>query len=512
MKHLNPLRGRLSTFRWRTRLTLWGAAACAGLAVVAFTRLTDVALKTFFDLYNYHPGLPFPWMPFVTAPLAGMLAVWLTRKFFPGGQGSGIPQVIAATHLAARGESVSGLVSLRIACGKILVGSMALLGGFSAGREGPSVQVAASILHFSHRFLPHARAISPADLILAGGAAGIAAAFNTPLAGIVFAVEELGKRLEAKTTGILVGTIILSGLVAIALEGNYYHFGRMKISQFTEIVGPVLFYGMACGLLGGVFSRLLLWPQQHPNFILWRWRSARPVLFAGGCGLLIALVGWLGGGLSFGSGYAVSSSLLSSDALSAPWHAPVTRFVATVITYYSGIPGGIFAPCLAVGAALGASTSAILGFRCRSSTGDSTVHGCLPGRGHAIADHGGDHRHGNDRRSRDGHQPDGGHADRQGSERTCQSGTLSAAGSGLHCPTARANCSGEACSRTGAGARGSVRAGTGTGAAPPQGSEQAVIAYWMAISATCNGVRAGMLRRTARHERRVPPCRWPGRR
>ncbi|HRI92711.1 MAG TPA: chloride channel protein [Accumulibacter sp.] len=362
MKNLNPLRGRLSTFRWRTRLTLWGAAACAGLAVVAFTRLADVALRTFFDLYNYHPGLPFPWMPFVTAPVAGMAAVWLTRRFFPGGQGSGIPQVIAATHLAARGESVSGLVSLRIALGKIVVGSMALLGGFSAGREGPSVQVAASILHFAHRFLPHSRAISPADLILAGGAAGIAAAFNTPLAGIVFAVEELGKRLEAKTTGILVGTIILSGLVAIAIEGNYYHFGRMKIAQFDEIVGPVVFYGMACGLLGGVFSRLLLWPQQHPNFVLWRWRTARPVLFAGGCGLVIALVGWLGGGLSFGSGYSVTSSLISSDALSAPWHAPVTRFVATVVTYFSGIPGGIFAPCLAVGAALGASTSGILGF------------------------------------------------------------------------------------------------------------------------------------------------------
>jgi H+/Cl- antiporter ClcA len=362
MKNLNPFRGRLSTFRWRTRLTLWGAAACAGLAVVAFTRLADLALKTFFQLYNYHPWLPFPWVPFVAAPIAGMAAVWLTRRFFPGGQGSGIPQVLAATQLAARGESVSGLVSLRIALGKVVVGSMALLGGFSAGREGPSVQVAASIMHFAHRFLPHARAIAPADMILAGGAAGIAAAFNTPLAGIVFAVEELGKRLEAKTTGILVGTIILSGLVAIAIEGNYYHFGRMKISQFNEIVGPVLFYGMACGVLGGVFSRLLLWPQQHPNFILWRWRAARPVLFAGGCGLVVALVGWAGGGLSFGSGYSVTSSLISSDALSAPWHAPVTRFVATVVTYYSGIPGGIFAPSLAVGAALGASTSGILGF------------------------------------------------------------------------------------------------------------------------------------------------------
>jgi len=359
---MNLFRGRLSAFRWRTRLTLWGAAACAGLAVVAFTKLADLALHTFFELANTHPGLPFPWVPFVLAPLAGMSAVWLTRRFFPGAQGSGIPQVIAATRLAARGEPVGHLVSLRIAVGKIGVGCLALLGGFSAGREGPSAQVAASILHFAHRLLPHSRAIAPADLLLAGGAAGIAAAFNTPLAGIVFAVEELGKRLEAKTTGILVSTIILSGLVAIAVEGNYHHFGRMKVSEFSEIVVPVLVYGMLCGTLGGIFSRLLLWPQKHPDFVLWQWRAANPVRFAGCCGLVVALVGWMGGGLSYGSGYTVTSVLVSGDALSAPWHAPVTRYVATLVTYFSGIPGGIFAPSLAVGAALGASTCEILGF------------------------------------------------------------------------------------------------------------------------------------------------------
>ncbi|WP_291993371.1 chloride channel protein [Candidatus Accumulibacter sp. ACC003] len=359
---MNLFRGRLSAFRWRTRLTLWGAAAAAGLAVVAFTRLADLALSTFFQLANTHPWLPFPWVPFVLAPLVGMIAVWTTRRFFPGSQGSGIPQVIAATRLAARGEPVGHLVSMRIAIGKVGVGCFALLGGFSAGREGPSAQVAASIVHFAHRLLPHSRAIAPADLLLAGGAAGIAAAFNTPLAGIVFAVEELGKRLEAKTTGILVSTIILSGLVAIAVQGNDTHFGRMKVSQFSELAIPVLVYGMLCGTFGGIFSRLLLWPQKHPNFIVWRWRTAYPIRFAGCCGVVVAVVGWLGGGLSFGSGYTVTAALVSGDALSAPWHAPITRYVATLATYYSGIPGGLFAPALAVGAALGASTCEILGY------------------------------------------------------------------------------------------------------------------------------------------------------
>ena len=350
-----PLRGRLSSLRWRTRVTMWGAAACAGLVVVAFAELADLALSFFFKATARHA-----WLPFVMAPPIGMLTVWLTRRYFPGSQGSGIPQVIAATRLAAHGRPIGHLVSLRIAVGKVFLGAFALCGGFSAGREGPSVQVAASIMHFAHRLIPHARAIRPADLVLAGGAAGVAAAFNTPLAGIVFAIEELGKRLEARTSGILVSTIIVSGLVSIALLGNYNYFGHMRVGQVTrEIVVPVVFYGLACGLAGGLFSRLLLWPQRAPNFVLWRWRATHPVYFAGACGLAVALIGWLGGGFSYGSGYGVTARLASGE-IGVPWHAPITRFLATVVSYFSGIPGGIFAPSLAVGAAIGATSAPLI--------------------------------------------------------------------------------------------------------------------------------------------------------
>lgn len=181
-----------------------------------------------------------------------MICVWLTQRYFPGAQGSGIPQVIAARRIAAGGNDVKGLLSLRIASGKIFVGALALLGGFSSGREGPSVQVAASILYLAHRWLPHTRALRSSDLILAGGAAGIAAAFNTPLAGIVFAIEELGKRLETRTSGVLISTIILSGMVAIGLLGNYNYFGNLKVlAQDRSAIFPVIAGGIICGLLGG---------------------------------------------------------------------------------------------------------------------------------------------------------------------------------------------------------------------------------------------------------------------
>jgi len=337
-------------------MTLWLAALLAGLTVVAFARLADWAL-VLFDVLTRGRA----WVPFLLSPAVGMLTVWLTRRHFSGAQGSGIPQVIAATRLAAKGKAVSSLLSLRIAFGKIVLGAFALVGGFSAGREGPSVQVAASIMHAVHKWLPHTRALRAQDLILAGGAAGVAAAFNTPLAGIVFAVEELGRRLETRTSGVLVSTIILSGLVSIGLLGNYNYFGHLNVDHINRtIVLPIVVAGLVCGVAGGLFSRLMLWPQEHAAFPLWRWRAGHPILFAGTCGLLIALIGWVGGGLSYGSGYGITSQVASGQIV-LPWHAPITRFLSTLISYYSGIPGGIFAPSLAVGASLGSNLAHVLG-------------------------------------------------------------------------------------------------------------------------------------------------------
>jgi H+/Cl- antiporter ClcA len=342
--------------RWRVRAVLWAAAGAAGLAVVGFAILAEHALALFDAIHTR-----WWWSPFVLAPGLGALVVWATRRHVPGAAGSGIPQVVAATKLAALARPVDALLSLRVAAAKVLLGSLALVGGFSAGREGPSVQVAASVLNLANRFLPHGRALRASDLILAGGAAGIAAAFNTPLAGIVFAVEELGRRLESRTSGVLVSTIIISGLVAIALKGNYAYFGQLTVHDIgTAVVLPTLIAGLVCGVLGGVFSRLLLWPQRHPMAGLWAWRSAHPIAFAGVCGLVVAALGWVSGGTSYGSGYAAASQAIGGQIV-LEWHTPITRFVATLATYFSGLPGGIFAPSLAVGTAVGSDLAQWVG-------------------------------------------------------------------------------------------------------------------------------------------------------
>lgn len=334
--------------RWRTRITIWTFAAIAGLAAVGFAKLSDVALASF-D-YLTHGRL---WLSLIITPSLGMIVVWATTRYFPGSQGSGIPQAIAATRALRVHEPVTRLLSLRIAIGKVFLGALSLLAGFSAGREGPTVHISAIIMLIAHRWLPNQRVIRAPDLIIAGGAAGIAAAFNTPLAGIVFAIEELARRFEARTSAVLLSTIIVSGLTAIAFEGNYRYFGTLVVGSVgLAIIPVVLVGGIVCGLIGGAFSFLMLLPQRYATNRIWQFRKQFPVRFAGVCGLLVALIGCACGGVSFGSGYGITAAAIDGQ-IHLPWYTPLARYAATAISYFSGIPGGLFAPSLAVGASIG---------------------------------------------------------------------------------------------------------------------------------------------------------------
>ena len=320
---------------WRGRLIVWSAAAAAGFIVVLFAKLTEHANTFFFSLQKSQW-----WLPLIITPLAGMAIVWITRRWFAGASGSGIPQTIAALNSAE--EPSSKLVSLKIAIGKIVLGTGALAAGFSAGREGPSVQVGASVMHAFSRFLPTGFSVNPRHLILAGGAAGISAAFNTPLAGIVFAIEELGRRFEQKTNGVVITAIVLSGLVSISLQGNYTYFGNLSVGVIDrKIIIPVIICGLVCGVLGGIFSRTLLEGSGKMNGRLGLFRHLHPLWWAGFCGLMVALLGAISGGAAHGSGYISTQEMLNGNIAETWLYAPV-KYLATIFTYLSGVPGGIF--------------------------------------------------------------------------------------------------------------------------------------------------------------------------
>ncbi len=354
MQSLNELTSSIKTAKladfdaWHGRIIVWLAAATAGLVVVLFAKATEHAIQLFFNMQQ-----TYWWLPLIVTPLGGMLIVWVTRKWFKGAAGSGIPQVIAALHQESPNNKYPTLVSFKLAVGKVFFGVAALASGFSAGREGPSVQVGASIMHAFRHFLPYGFSVSPKHLILAGGAAGISAAFNTPLAGIVFAIEELGRRFEQKTNGVIITAIVLSGLVSISLQGNYIYFGHLSVGVInSKIFIPVLFCGLVCGILGGMFSRTLINASGQMKGRLGAIRRLHPLWWAGFCGLLVAGLGAVSNGAAHGSGYVITQDILTGHAAESWFYAPV-KYLATIFTYLSGVPGGIFAPSLSIGAGIG---------------------------------------------------------------------------------------------------------------------------------------------------------------
>ena len=179
---------------WRGRLLFLFGGICVGLAAVLMAKGADLAQAGF-----RHLTAPSPLIALVLTPAGFAFAALLARTVFPNSQGSGIPQVIAARH-ARDATFRQSLISIRVGFGKIVVLFLGLLCGASAGREGPTVQVGAVIMAAVGRLTPGRLP----GLLLAGGAAGVAAAFNTPLAGIVFGIEELGRAYEARSSGLIV--------------------------------------------------------------------------------------------------------------------------------------------------------------------------------------------------------------------------------------------------------------------------------------------------------------------
>lgn len=343
-------RRELSDWRlWLTRAIVIAAAAVAGLTVVGFTWLSEFALEYFFEL-----RVAWWWSPLIWTPACAGAIVWLTRRYAPGAAGSGIPQVMASLDPAVDATSRGLFVSLKLAASKVGLAAWGLLAGLSLGREGPSVQVAAGVMHSVRQWLPQRAMVSAHGLLIAGGAAGIAAAFNTPLAGVMFAIEELSRKPEQRSSGLIIAGIVLAGLVAISIYGNATYFGVIRGAGVgLSLLWPGLLVALACGITGGVFSRLLIASLGGRGTDRWSiWRQRNPILFAVACGFAVALIGLATHGATFGSGYAYTRGLIESGESASALYV-LLKFVATWLTAWSGVPGGIFAPALAIGAALG---------------------------------------------------------------------------------------------------------------------------------------------------------------
>jgi H+/Cl- antiporter ClcA len=335
-------------------------AVIVGAAAVFYAQLIALIQGFYFQCYLAHPV-----MVCVFCPLLFVGATGLVVLLAPQAKGSGIPQVLQAIDYSqgrsqSRSSGHDDLVSVRTAVVKVFSMAVGILGGASIGREGPTVQISASLFALTgkrmKRIFPN---VDFHSYLIAGGAAGVAAAFNAPLAGITFALEEIAHGAFDQFKDWVMLSVVIAGVAAQAIAGDYLYFGHPHThatSLFTIILEAILI-GSIGGLLGGMFARSIAY-QIFAKFLPKQW-WLRAFL----CGCICSVLIYASNGDAAGSGYEVIRKFMDSDSTGTlPLFFPVFKFFITIFSYLSGMAGGFFAPCLSIGSGIGFTLSSLCHF------------------------------------------------------------------------------------------------------------------------------------------------------
>lgn len=327
-------------------LAFWSTAFLAGFVAVLYTSLFHWTETVYGVFRQNHPLLVWVYSP-VCLLIAWALAHFIAKE----ASGSGVPQVLAANQINVKKDmqEINRLLSVRGIVVKIASSLMASIGGVVVGPEGPTIQITTAIYHSVNRFLQKfGLKTDPSAWLVAGAAAGLASAFNTPLGGIVFAIEELSVRFKRFRT-VLFSSIIIAGLVTQWFLGNYLFLSHPSVGEVPiSVIGWALLIGWICGAFGAVYGRGLKWA------VAWRAKFNKPIMLAFIavlCGLIMTGISYLNSNAS-GSGSDVIFALLFKGQ-TANWSLPFLRAFGSVIFIASGAAGGIFAPALAAGACAG---------------------------------------------------------------------------------------------------------------------------------------------------------------
>lgn len=329
-------------------MALWLSAIVCGGVAVGYAVLFRICESAFLYMWTEWGGVA--WF----IPPALFLLAWaVVRLWAPEAAGSGIPQILAANEFDFashhRGK-VERLLSLKTAILKIISSLLCALGGGAIGREGPTLQISTSLFYFfgkiQSKYVSH---FSEQTWIVAGAASGLAAAFNTPLGGIVYAIEELGLVHFNKIRTAVLSGVIVSGLVAQWLLGSYLYLGYPQLAN----IGPFAFLfailnGLITGVLGALWGKLLFCFLQRRLAVK---KTSQLALLTFVSGLIMTVLMVIEP-RSYGSGNHIINSFLFENNHSSLLLV-ISRVLSTMTSYLSGAAGGIFSPSLTIGATLG---------------------------------------------------------------------------------------------------------------------------------------------------------------
>lgn len=330
-------------------IPFWVASLITGLVAVGYAILFGWAESGAVWILHHHG-----WWMLVVTPVCFVAAWWLVKRYAPYARGSGIPQVIAAIELSnpRTNDKVGRLLSLRIIAIKIVSSLVMVVGGGVVGREGPTIQIAASIFRKVNQWLPNWwPRISRRNMVKAGAAAGLAAAFNTPLGGLVFAVEELTRTHISYFKTALFTAVIIAGLTAQGLLGPYLYLGYPEVGHLSSwLFFVVILVGIIAGLGGSGLAKGILvvlnWMRSFQSV-------SKHILYTVVCALVIAVIGVYFDERMFGTGKEIMAHALFTADKELPWYVPLFRMAGSLLSFTTGGAGGVFAPALGAGAGVG---------------------------------------------------------------------------------------------------------------------------------------------------------------
>jgi H+/Cl- antiporter ClcA len=330
-------------------LPFWVASLVTGIVAVFYAKLFALAEQASRSLLHI-----FNWWFFLVTPFCFLTSWYIVKRFAPLARGSGIPQVMASIELATpkQHDKVDRLLNVKIIFFKVISSLFMILGGGVIGREGPTIQIAGSVFRFINVILPRWwPKISKQNMIMTGAASGLAAAFNTPLGGIVFAVEELTRRHISYFKTALFTAVIIAGLTAQALLGPYLYLGYPQVDGSSiNIFFWIIIVALLGGLLGSSMSKVILLLLKWISTFRFSWQRVMYIIF---CGLLIASAAYFIDEKAMASGKDLMTTTLFTNEKHIAWYYPLLRIEGIILSFTTGGAGGVFAPSLSAGASIG---------------------------------------------------------------------------------------------------------------------------------------------------------------
>ncbi len=335
--------------------------AASGLAAVGFHLLINVISSLAIDRALAAPGHSWIALTILVPTLGGLLSGAVLHYYVPNARGSGVPQVKAA--YAGRG----GALRLRDSVGKFFISALQIGTGSSLGREGPTVQICAGVASFIGR-MARLGPESLRRLLPVGAAAGIAAAFNAPIAAVTFTIEEVVGTLDQTVLSGVVVAAALAAIVERSVLGAHPVFTvkhQYGLEHLSSLVMYVLLGLVAAGLaLAFTESLLRLRSWFRGTRKVPRWAQPGVGGFVTGALAVLAFLAWKAHGVTGGGYTTLDAALAGEMAVSVLIPLSLMKLASTVFSYSSGGAGGIFAPALFIGGmaggAIGALDSAVL--------------------------------------------------------------------------------------------------------------------------------------------------------